>query len=196
MPEEITPAMHQLHEDEIITRLAGMASASIFVEPFPENQTQAEKKPVGPGQAFVYVGFAGTGYDNTQNVYSMRSSGPIQQDEYHKYEVTLLSNKLRGPKGIYALIDAVKGLLVGYTLTSCDKMYIQEVGFVNKDGNLYQFAIIFACKGMVVELVEEQVLPLLKGLTYSEDFPQDDLGLISSETSIELTDENDNTLEA
>lgn len=165
---------HQTHETEIIARLAPIATAGTIVAAIPESQQEAQRVPVGPSQAKVYVGYAGTDYDNTQNQYAMRSTAEMQQDEYHKYEIVLISTKLRGPQGIYALIDAVKTRLFGFRLSSVDRLHIRETGFIERDTEkgVYQYMIIFACKGMMVEVSEEEQLPLLKKVLYNEEFPQ------------------------
>lgn len=165
-------SIHQTHESQIVARLAPLVTASLKVAVLPESETEAQRVPVGPSQATVYVAFTGTDYDNTQNIYTVNSTGAVEQVEYHKYEVILLSPKLRGPNGIYALIDAVKALLIGYKLQHTSHgMHIREVGFVDRkdDKNLFQFAMIFACKGMLVELTQDEVGPALQALTYIEE---------------------------
>lgn len=166
--------LHQTHESQIVTRLGSLATANVRVAVLPETETGAQRVPVGPSQATVYVAFVGTDYDNTQNVYTLNAASAVEQVEYHKYEVILLASMLRGAFGIYTLIDAVKALLIGHKLQYASHgLHIREVGFVKREEekNLFQFAMVFACKGMLVEITDEEVGPLLQAVTYTEDFP-------------------------
>lgn len=81
------------------------------------------------------------------------STNVLSQLETVEFELIVQARLLRGPNGVYAFMEAIKGLILGYKLTNTDKVYLIDQMLIVNDAKAetFTFAMAVACKRLVVE---------------------------------------------
>lgn len=150
-------------ENSIVTQLAPLVSASLDVVPLPENEA-AYVKPNSKNRITVMYRNSKFGDSNNPVV----STGVVAQDEDVFIEVVIESRKLRGSSGVYALWDALKILLLGFTPFDCDRLRLVDFGIEPKEkkDQTWTYVGCFYCTRLEVEKEIENAYPLIKEINF------------------------------
>lgn len=139
---------YELLEDEIVTRLQPFTTVGITVEKLPE--VESEKKSVTTGTARLTVIYAGSEYGGT------KSTAQVSQEEKVFVQVLVESTFLRGPKGVYTIIDIVKKALTDFRPQGLTKLQVTKHHTIGqpeavKENNMWQYQVIFQGTNLHVE---------------------------------------------
>jgi hypothetical protein len=93
------------------------------------------------------------------------STDCIVQEERVFFDVIVVAKDLRGHRGIYSRIDAVRTALTGYRVPDCGRMYPVDIAFVHEAGKTWFYAVTFAFGAIAMETAEDEQAPLLKRVT-------------------------------
>lgn len=151
-------------ETDILTRLAPLSGFDIEVVPLPENQNDF-KRPFGKGK--VTVGYKGSKWKMPS------STGEVSQLEIVTFEFGLQSRTLRGPVGIYTILNFVLVALIGFKPTNSEKMYAHEAGMTGVQGvfedGVWTYTLLLSFNRINVEDFEEDLTLILRRIT--NNFP-------------------------
>lgn len=152
-------------ENEVVARLQPFTSVGITVEKLPE--VEAEKKTVTNGHARLTVIYAGSEYEGT------RSTAQVSQNEKVFVQVLVESTFLRGPKGVYNLINLVKKALTDFRPQNISKLQVTKHHTIGqpeavKENNMWQYQVIFQGTSLHVEEYDQgdTWIALLNKITY------------------------------
>lgn len=143
-------------EIEIMNRLTTSLGANVEVELEPETES-ANKIPFAKPR--ISVMFDQSEYD-TQN-----STSSVVQDETCRLAVIIRSRLLRGPSGIYTVVENVRRSLVGYQPCNWSKIWLVKFTFLKRDTNLWEYVLLLSSKTMIVEEAPDETAPALTGAT-------------------------------
>lgn len=153
--------IYETIENNILNRLAPLASANIDVIPMPENQTVAIRPQ---SKAMVIVQYLISDTTNGSEKVESKSSGVTTHDELVYIEVTIRSKYLRESFGIYNIHEVVLALLLGYSPGDCDKLLFKSLKFVEYADGLWTYVTHYCAKRLLVEKDPEEVEVLLNQL--------------------------------
>lgn len=150
-------------ENSIVDQLASLVGPSIDVVPLPENEA-SYVKPNSKNRITVMYRESKFGDSNSPVV----SIGKVAQDETVFVEVVIESRRLRGASGVYAIWDALKILLLGFTPNDCDRLKLVDFGLEPKDrkDQTWTYVGVFCCTRLEVEKDPEDVYPLIKQINF------------------------------
>lgn len=156
---------YEVLESEILERILPInaINPNIAVEIMPE--LEAERTRPLPTKAKITVIYAGSEYS------LVNSTSYVKQDEKIFIQILVESTFLRGPQGIYNIIEVLKDLLIGFRPTYC--MPIQMVKHhtlggedAQKINNMWAYNMILQANGAIsVENFEENYVSVLKKIT-------------------------------
>ena len=131
-------------EQEIVTRLADLATANIDVVALPEFQEDF-KRPFQ--NARVTVAYKSSEFGEVKNAFH------IVQDEKLQFELIIVCRKLRGASGLHSVTEMVKRKLLGFDPTDCSKMRLIKNGFTDyqTESALWAYSMIFETSYRLVE---------------------------------------------
>jgi hypothetical protein len=157
---------YEVLENEIITRLSPLASSDLQIVGLPENE--AEKSRPLPTKAKFTIIYAGSEYDKST------STGQNRNSENVFLTILIESTFLRGNLGVYNLLRVLKLALSGYSPSNCKKLEIvkhHSIGSdpIKKNGNLWEYQIVFQTSGLHVENFIEDVSILVSQITLKEN---------------------------
>lgn len=73
------------------------------------------------------------------SIYDPSSSASMMlQEEKAKFRLTILIEKIRGPKGLYTFIDLIKTALMGYRLSGSDRISLSKYGTLEYEADVWQ----------------------------------------------------------
>jgi hypothetical protein len=134
---------YESSEAEIVQQLSPLISGSIDVLPIPESQDDLRKSILRPR---VWVAYNGTNYQPSQ------SSGNIVQEATITFEVVVQSKKLRGPTGVYVVLELIKLLLVGFRPTELNLLYLANEELIQLDDHgVWNYRQVYSCKTRQVQ---------------------------------------------
>lgn len=153
-------------EQEIVVRLADLATANIDVLQLPEVQAEYER----PFQnARVTVAYKSSEFGDIKNAHH------IVQDEKLQFELIIVCRKLRGAAGLHSVTEMVKRSLLGFMPTDCSKMRLAKNGFTDfqAESALWAYSMIFETTYRLVEAGEFELGPQLQQafFEYNEEQP-------------------------
>lgn len=153
-------------EQEIVVRLADLATANIDVLQLPEVQAEYER----PFQnARVTVAYKSSEFGDIKN------ANHIVQDEKLQFELIIVCRKLRGAAGLHSVTEMVKRSLLGFMPTDCSKMRLTKNGFTDfqAESALWAYSMIFETTYRLVEAGEFELGPQLQQafFEYNEEQP-------------------------
>lgn len=96
----------------------------------------------------------------------------IAQDEVGRMVFIIRSRSLRGPKGIWTVVNNVRKYIVGYQPKNWNKITLVKFSFVKKEEGLWEWALLASSKAMIVEEHEEIMTPVY--VTPTADFSNPD----------------------
>lgn len=132
-------------ENDIVTRLTP-AIAGVDVLALPDKQSDFSK-PFKSGR--ITVCYKGSKYGK------VLSTNRLSQQETPEFEIMIEARLLRGPAGVYAFLERVKSLILGYKLTNTDKVYLVDQTIITGQGpETFMFTMAVACTLLVTEEYE------------------------------------------
>ena len=113
-------------------------------------ETQADfSKPFKKGR--ITVAYKGSKYG------PVKATNQVSQQETPEFELIIQARKLRGANGVYAFLERVKALILGYKLTNTDKAFLTDQTIIVNEGasvETFTFSLGVACTMLVVEEIE------------------------------------------
>lgn len=147
-------------EEAILIRLKAKIQG-LQIEGFPEKPY--EYKLIHPKGALL-VSYAGSTYSEP------KSTDIVVQDRKMEFDITVVIRNLRTYEGAYAYLETVRIALTGYRIKGCSKIYPVKEVFVSEDAGIWQYVITLALTMPVVEIEEDDQLPLLRKITTIDDY--------------------------
>jgi phage gp37-like protein len=147
-------------EDALIARLKSKVP-QLQVDSFPDKPS--EFRLLHPKGA-ILVRYQGSKYSEPQTM------GAVVQGRAVEFDIILVMRNLRDHAGIYAHLDAVRLALTGYRVPGCEKFYLTREEFIDETDGIWQYGIRVATELPNVELPEDEVLPLLKKATATDQY--------------------------
>lgn len=111
--------------------------------------------------------------------YSESTYGPVKaadvvvQDETMTFRILFEFKRMRGANGLYTIMEYTKKALLGWRLSSSDKMYISKYGLQQYQDGVFQPYLDFSCKTMLTQTIDESEPTLgdeLKGLGFGTQY--------------------------
>jgi hypothetical protein len=154
-------------EDEIVQRLAPLATSEVEVEAFPDVQAQYGR-PQAKTRVTVQV------HDDEAEG-RIRDVGMIVQDNIVSIYVVVRSNKRRGANHVYAVAKAARILLLGFKLENCDRKIWYSNGQLlpseDETKGTYTYVMKFMTQLPLVEdYAEDTLADALQQITVNSDF--------------------------
>lgn len=132
-------------ENDIVTRLTP-AIAGVDVLALPDKQSEF-LKPFKSGR--ITACYKGSKYGK------VLSTNRLSQQETTEFEIMIEARLLRGPAGVYAFLERVKSLILGYKLTNTDKVFLIDQTIITGAGpETFMFTMAVACTLLVAEETE------------------------------------------
>lgn len=150
-------------ENSIITQLTPLISSNLQIVPLPENEADYLKPLIVNRVTVMYFD---SEYGDSDN--PVASTGIVVQAEKVFIEITIESKRLRGNSGVYTVWNAIKGLLLGFTPTDCDRLRLLKFGIDNKGkkDTTWAYCGILYCTRLEVQKDTEDVYPLIKQINF------------------------------
>lgn len=152
-------------ETAIIQRLR----SGITDVPVDGRQDKAGEYALKSPSGAVFVGYAGARFKEPE------ASGMMVQEAEVDFSVAVFVRHYAGRhSGAYAYLDAARALLTGFAAPGCiTKMYPVSEEFEGMENGIFKYEQLYRMKTMHIELVEAEVLPLLKRLTLDSPYGQE-----------------------
>lgn len=148
-------------EKDIQQRLKDKVGTGIEVELLPEREADF-RRPFQAGR--LSVCYKQSDFDKPL------STAQISQDEDQTFEVVIQARALRGLHGIYDLANRTRIALVGYIPTNARRVSAVSFKFEAKEENLWVYVFTFTTKSTIVEVAEDEVLPLIQEITQESTY--------------------------
>lgn len=150
-------------EQSIVDRLQPLTDVGVEVVGVPETQAAFDRAVA----ARVTVMYSGLKLMMPSR--ESASIGVATQDFGVVIGVTIQARTLRSGTGIYALDEAVRGLLVGYRPERAGKMLLDGVEFTQFEQNVWTYSLTFIAPVRIVEKPDEEALVNLTRLQIKDD---------------------------
>lgn len=172
-------------EKEIVDRLnqqIALNNASNLYEAALMPETNAEQ--ISFYKNFTKARVAVEFIDSTPQ--QTNSINVVSQEETVRFRLTFEARKLRGPGNLYALLELVKLVLIGYQLTNAiSRLTYVKYGLLDFEQGAWQPYFEFECKFVNVQVIDESD-EIIGGNIQKITFPPD---LIMGEFSKDFTNE-------
>jgi len=161
-------------EDEIVARLTSFLPTGYLAITMPEKESGFN---IGKDKVLILVAYADSNFSENSAV------DIINQQETVTVLCNIKSPRLRGTFSINSALQLLKVLLIGFKPNHLSKLAAAKIEFDERNANDNFFSYNFTLTGKKrnVEVVEDEVLPLLKKLSfntagdfYHEDFVEGD----------------------
>lgn len=128
-------------ETEIVNRLKNNPALSEMAEiiVLPDSIDEY-KTPVVKG--LITVVFMSEKYDKNQ------STGQVSQHSTATFNVAVQARTLRGSKGVYAISELAKKVLVGFRPTDCGMLSLAEHSFELYQNDIWEHSIVYSCRSL------------------------------------------------
>lgn len=147
-------------ETALAARIADKLPA-LAAEEFPE---RPDDYRFSHNLGVALVRYSGTTF------HEVRDIGVIFQESQVEFEIVLIMKRLRGGSGLYNYLDAVRLALTGYRIPGTAKFWPVKTADPIQEQGIWQCSTTFATIIPAVEVPDDEVLPLLKQLTTSDNF--------------------------
>lgn len=143
----------ELQEKEIADRIAFKINdpTNIDVEVLPDG-LDAYRRPFKKGR--ISVSFDMSKYGDVDDL------SFIKQDDTMHFCIILQCRKRRDTYGLYDLFNKAKLSIIGFRPTNCAKIYGVSFDFVDRQEDVWLYEFKIACKNMMVEDYNDDVLNL------------------------------------
>lgn len=156
-------------EDEIVTRLTTLLPAGYVAIPMPEKESQFN---IGKDKVLILVAYADSNFGNTEAI------DIVNQSETVTVLCNIKSSRLRGSFSINEALEILKVILVGFKPSNLSKLTASKIEFDERNpaDNYFSYNFSLSGKKRNVEIVDAEILPLLKQLNFNSagDFYHED----------------------
>jgi hypothetical protein len=132
-------------ENDIIARIAPGLPPGVDVLALPEKQSDFTKA-FKTGR--ITVAYKGSKFGKPE------STNALAQRETLEFELIVQARLLRGSTGVYACLESIKELILGYKLSNTDKVYLTDQALIvtdEKSADTFTFSMSVAAAKLVVE---------------------------------------------
>ncbi len=147
----------ETQEGEIRARLATKLGVSIECEVVPEKTVDFKRSVVL--KPIITVAYSGADYP------ALKSTQEVSQTSEEVFEIVIRAKLLRGTNGVYDLKDKIRKAVVGFSPSSCGKIYLKSFKLENFEENLWMYSFKIACTSLNVEDFSEEEGPALTEAT-------------------------------
>jgi hypothetical protein len=187
--------MYHETEQSIVTRLQPLLAEDILVEPLPENAADYKKPYSKPRVNIMLLG---------EKYGAQKSTGLIVQETVVTWLFIIESKKLRGPGGIYQVVELIRKWLIGFRPANMQRMYGVELVFDNRDSDngLFTYHLTMAGAAAAVQYdagdLETEYAENVKKITIDEPAQPAVIVVtnqLQTQNNDSLTTEDEETLE-
>ena len=149
-------------EDDIVARLTRLLPAGYNVIPMPEKENQYN---IGANKVLILVAFGDSSFANSE------AMDIISQVETVSVFCNIKSSRLRGTFSINEALQLLKVALVGFKPRNLSKLSATKIEFDDRSvaDNYFSYNFSLSGKKLNVEVVDIEVLPLLKKISFESD---------------------------
>lgn len=158
-------------EDAIVTKLTAdlVVDGNIIIEALPDADLENIPATNKPRLTVAYhhsIFGEGRYGDSLPTI----STGPSIQDENIRMSVEIEARSKRGALGVYDLIFKVRQSILGYQPLNIEKLKLVEVRFVKHVNNNFIYSVTFGTKSIAIEDVLASADPLLKKVSFNDEY--------------------------
>ena len=149
-------------EDDIVARLTSLLPAGYNVIAMPEKENQYN---IGKDKVLILIAFADSSFADTT------AMDIITQMESVSVMCNIKSSRLRGTFSINEALQLLKVALIGFRPRNLSKLSATKIEFDDRSvaDNYFSYNFNLSGKKLNVEVQEEEILPLLKKITFESD---------------------------
>lgn len=157
-------------QSDIAARLAEIntnPSAPVAdVQVLPE--AESLYKRAAHDRPLITIFYTGSEYGKGNSDYNSISIDMANQEESIGFQVNIEGKKLYGATGVYAMLNVVQLLLLGFEPTDCEKVHFKRSALQRdeKDNTLFIFVLECIVKATVVEDVPATTGALITQINY------------------------------
>lgn len=157
-------------QTDIAARLAQIntnPSAPIAdVQALPE--AESNYKRAAHDRPLITIFYTGSDYGKGNSDFNSISTDVVTQEESIGFQVNVEGKKLYGATGVYAILNVVQSLLLGFEPTNCDKIHFKRSALQRdeKDNTLFIFVLECIVKGYAVEDAPPDTSALITQINY------------------------------
>jgi hypothetical protein len=161
---------YQELQTDIAARLAEIntnpAAPVADVMALPE--AESNYKRANHDRPLVTVFYTGSEYGKGNSDFNSISIDIVAQEETIGFQVNIEAKKLYGVTGLYAILNVVQSLLLGFEPTDCEKIHFKRSMLQRdeKDNTLFIFVLECIVKSTVVEDVPATTGALVTQINY------------------------------
>jgi hypothetical protein len=157
-------------QTDIAARLAQIntnPSAPIAdVQALPE--AESNYKRAAHDRPLITIFYTGSEYGKGNSDYNSISIDMVNQEETIGFQVNIEGKKLYGSTGVYAILNVVQSLLLGFSPDDCEKIHFKRSMLQRdeKDNTLFIFVLECIVKATIVEDVPPDTSALITQINY------------------------------
>lgn len=131
-------------------------------------EAESNYKRAAHDRPLVTVLYTGSEYGQGNTTFNSHDIGMVEQEETIGFQVNVEGKKLYGATGLYAILNVVQSLLLGFEPTNCDKIHFKRSALQRdeKDNTLFIFVLECIVKGYAVEDVPAPTGALVTQINY------------------------------
>jgi len=131
-------------------------------------EAESNYKRAAHDRPLVTVLYTGSEYGQGNKTNNSITIDMVTQEEIIGFQVNVEAKKLYGSTGLYAILNVVQSLLLGFEPTDCDKIHFKRSALQRdeKDNTLFIFVLECYVQGYAVEDVPATTGALITQINY------------------------------
>lgn len=131
-------------------------------------EAESNYKRAAHDRPLVTIFYTGSEYGKGNSDFNSMATDVVEQEETIGFQVNVEGKKLYGSTGLYAILNVVQSLLLGFEPTNCDKIHFKRSALQRdeKDNTLFIFVLECIVKGYAVEDVPATTGALITQINY------------------------------
>lgn len=131
-------------------------------------EAESNYKRAAHDRPLITIFYTGSEYGKGNSDYNSIAIDVVAQEETVGFQVNVEGKKLYGSTGLYAILNVVQSLLLGFSPTDCEKIHFKRSMLQRdeKDNTLFIFVLECIVKATVVEDVPTVTGTLITQINY------------------------------
>lgn len=131
-------------------------------------EAESNYKRAAHDRPLVTIFYTGSEYGKGNSDFNSMDIEAVAQEETIGFQVNVEGKKLYGATGLYAILNVVQSLLLGFEPTNCDKIHFKRSALQRDEKDNTLFIVVLECivKGYAVEDVPATTGALITQINY------------------------------